>query len=201
MSRRIINRTQDLTTASADEYISFNPCDVYAISSLTILILSIVLILLFININTYHMYIFVSIFTNYVIYQVIRAGSYGIAMLRNEYCSDVQNKQSFVIFKAESTIPIEGTGEVRTDPNMWHVSHLTARAAFKYLSKYKNIRNGEPRRKWKSTLHDEMSSGTVSMNQIQQILSLSEWNCRNNTRIRSLELKLQFFYWKKQMKH
>ena len=192
MAPRIINRTQDLTTARADEYVSFNPCDVCYLLLLTIVVFCLVLILLLTDNITYS--IFFLIFINFVIYQVIRAGSYGIAMLRNEYCSDLQNKQPFVLFKAESTVPIEGTaGEVRTDPNMWYVSHLNARNAFKYLSKYKNIRNGEPNRKWKSTLHRGMSGGTVSMHQIQPILSLSEWNSRNSTRIRSLELKLAIF--------
>lgn len=62
----------------------------------------------------------------------------------------MQKHELFVLFKTGTTVSIQGTaGEVITDPNMWYVSHLKARKAFKYLSKYKNIPKGEPNRKWK----------------------------------------------------
>ena len=188
MVPRTIHRTQDLTSACHDEYIFFGPCNVCTISLLTIATVALVLILLLEN---HHIFsIFVLLFLDYVIYQVIRSASYEIAMLRGAQCTGLQKNQPSVLFKAGSTVSFEGTAdEERQNPNMWHVSHLNAQKALNNLSKYKNIRNGQPNRKWKNTFHRGMSGGTVSMSQTQLILLLTEWNSRNTTRMRSLEVK------------
>ena len=98
-------------------------------------------------------------------------------MLGDGYCIEQQKNQSCKFFKAETTVPIDGTGtKVRANPNMWHILQSNARKAFKNLSKYENIWNDEPNGKWKSTLHRGMSGGIVSMSQIQHILSFNEWS-------------------------
>ena len=96
MAPLTIIRTQDLTTARPDEYISFNPCDVCSILLFTIVTFFLALILLSINNNMYS--IFALIFIN-VIYQVIRVGWNGIAILRLLTTPPLAAQMSFSVWE------------------------------------------------------------------------------------------------------
>lgn len=88
MASQAINGTQDSIKAREDEFKLCNPCDVCTILFPTTTILAFVLNVLSINHNIYA--IFVLLFINCVMYQVIQASSCGIAMLRNVYCTKLK---------------------------------------------------------------------------------------------------------------